>query len=172
MTQRGDRARLEGQQGFSLIELSVVLLVIAVLVGISLSSFRGATRARELSAIHQRAMAGLKAEMVLQVSTGFYLGTAAEERRALLRREEPSIDWGSVSSTNDEDLTVRVGRLSFAGRSYRQSWICLEATTTSGEHAAVANVSIGPARGTYYSEGSIRLCRGMRSFTAWPTTSW
>lgn len=165
-------AHLGDEHGFTLLELGVSLLVIAVLVTMSLGAFRGAARAGELSSIRLRVTTALKAEMAMHVSSGVFLGTATEVRRATLTNEEPSLDWGSTSATNDQDVIARAGRLVVAGTMYRQAWVCLEAVSPAGDHVAVAKVAIGPASGTYYGHGTTRLCRGLRSVTAWPTSSW
>jgi prepilin-type N-terminal cleavage/methylation domain-containing protein len=166
--------RLGREDGFTLLELAIALLVIGVLVGFTFSSFRGAAHAAQISAARQRVMAGLKAETVVKVATGMYLGTATQARRDLLAAEEPSLDWGATSKRNPNDVTVRVGRLAIGGTTYRQSWICLESAAVTGERVAVAQISVGPQRGTYYGEreGAGRLCRNPGDFTSWPTTSW
>lgn len=153
-------------------ELGVVLLVIGILIGIGLSAFRGAARAAELAAVRQRVMSAYRAEQALKISTGVYLGTATEQRRALLRKEEPGLDWGSMSEANGEDVIVRVGRYTAAGKLHRQSWVCVESVASSGQRVAVANLSVGPDAGTYFAEGSQRLCRSPRTFIGWSTLSW
>ncbi|MEX2440399.1 MAG: prepilin-type N-terminal cleavage/methylation domain-containing protein [Actinomycetota bacterium] len=172
MERRRDITCWRAEEGFSLAELSVVLVVLGVLLVVAVSAFQGAARAAQISAARQRVMIAFRAESALKVSTGLYLGTATEERRALLRTEEPGLDWGSMSESNHEDVVVRVGRITVAGMLHRQSWVCVETVSEAGARVAVANLSVGPNAGTYYGEGTARLCRSPRVFTAWPERSW
>ena len=88
-------------EGFTLVELMVVVLVIAILIAIAIPSFMGARQRAQDRTTQANLTTGLKAESAIAASGGGFTANAAA-----LAAEEPSLDW---TGTNPEDVHVVVG---------------------------------------------------------------
>lgn len=87
--------------GFTLVELMVVVLVIAVLLAIAIPSFVGArTRAQDRTA-QANVTTASKAEAAYSAAGNGFTANAA-----LLAAEEPSLDWTGVA---DDSMHLVVG---------------------------------------------------------------
>ena len=125
------RSRLGNEEGFTLVELMVVVLIIAILVAIAIPTFLGArTSAQDRAA--------LTAEKVFYVDNEVYTDNAGGELALI----EPSIDWGAVTVTlnaaDDQD-------------------VCLELASASGTVFALQDVASGAnggTPGTFYATGT------------------
>src|SRR3954453_11643674 len=90
----------DDEQGFTLIELMVVVLIIAILIAIAIPTFLGARQRAQDRAAQSDLRNGLTAEKVTYTDTQTYSSDTAAG--GVLKGIEPSLKWGA-------GLTVVVG---------------------------------------------------------------
>ena len=93
------------EDGFTLIELMIVVLVIAVLVGIALPGFVKAQDGAKSKSAQSNARIALSAVKTLQAEQDVYWVTSDAATLGLLQAAEPSLEWlptmGSPSGAVD-----------------------------------------------------------------------
>src|SRR5436305_7235399 len=89
--------RQDDEQGFTLIELMVVVLIIAILIAIAIPTFLGARQRAQDRAAQSDLRNGLTAEKTVYTDSQAYDATTAT-----MKGVEASLDWGGK-------LTVAVG---------------------------------------------------------------
>src|SRR5437899_3780029 len=98
------RKRLEeDEEGFTLIELMVVVLIIAILIAIAIPTFLGARKRAQDRAVQSNLRNGLTAEKVYYTDVQAYTTDSAA-----MTSIEPSLSYGGASSTNPRALTLVV----------------------------------------------------------------
>ena len=124
--------RRDAEEGFTLIELMVVVLIIAILIAIAIPQFLGARSRAQDTAAKSDLRNALTAEKTSYTDTQTYTTTAAT-----LTAIEPAIKWG-VTTT----VTVSPDALS----------VCLQETSKSGTIFGLLDISQGSNAGTYYGK--------------------
>src|SRR5262245_34301577 len=104
------------EEGFTLIELMVVVLIIAILIAIAIPTFLGARQRAQDRAAQSDLRNGLTAEKVFYTDNEAYADDAGAGLTEL-QDIEPSLDWGG-------DLTVTVDATA--------NQVCLQQTSKSG----------------------------------------
>lgn len=130
------RSRLANEEGFTLVELMVVVLIIAILVAIAIPTFLGARESAQDRAAQSDLRNALTAEKVFYVDNEIYTDNGAGALAAI----EPSIDWGTV-----------VVNLDAANDQY----VCLELASASGTTFYLKDVASGAGAGTYYGNSDV-----------------
>jgi type IV pilus assembly protein PilA len=130
-----DRLRPE-DEGFTLIELMVVVLIIAILIAIAIPTFLGARIRAEDRAAQSEIRNALVNEKVAYTDKQTYDPSVANMKAA-----EPSLDWGGK-------LTLVVGDSSVG----TSDILCLSEASKSGTTWALAEIASGPSAGTYYGK--------------------
>jgi len=140
----GARGADLGENGFTLIEIMVVILIIAILIAIAIPQFIGArTRAND-RATQSDLRNGLTAEKTVYVDTQTYYVNSTAVKAA-----EPSLRWGTK-------LLVQVGT-----NSATNDTVCLSEVSNSGTWFAVGDIATASATaeaGTYYAKGNTDPC--------------
>ncbi len=125
------RSRLRNEEGFTLVELMVVVLIIAILVAIAIPTFLGARESAQDRAAQSDLRNALTAEKVFYVDNEIY--TADTAAGGALELIEPSIDWTAITVTvnaaDDQD-------------------VCLELPSASGTVFVLRDVASGANGGT------------------------
>jgi type IV pilus assembly protein PilA len=133
----GARAGRDNQAGFTLIELTVVVMIIAILIAVLIPVFLGANnRARDRST-QSDLRNGLTAERTVYTDSQTF---STDTSTAGLKGVEIALDWGGR-------LKVFVGDAVTAGD---RGTVCLEEASKSGKTFSIADVSRGPQAGTYF----------------------
>lgn len=136
------RSRLrDGEEGFTLIELMVVVLIIAILIAIAIPTFLGARERAQDRAAQSNLRNGLAASKVYYVDNQEYTaGTTA------LEAIEPTLTWESAatpSTAGNNTVAVEVGGTN-------NEVVCLTAQSNGGATFTIADVATGTSAGTYY----------------------
>jgi type IV pilus assembly protein PilA len=124
------------EQGFTLIELMVVVLIIAILIAIAIPTFTGARQRAQDRAAQSEIRNALVNEKIAYSNTQAYDANIAN-----MKALEPSLDWGGK-------LTVVVGDSS----SGTNDMVCLSQASKSGTTFSLADISGGQNSGVYYGK--------------------
>jgi type IV pilus assembly protein PilA len=138
------------EEGFTLIELMVVVLIIAILIAIAIPTFLGARQRAQDRAAQSDLRNGLTAEKTYYTDSEAYTNVVAD-----MQAIEPSLDWGGdLSVTTDATNNV----------------VCLEQTSKSGTVFSLADIATGTGAGTHYNKGACSTTAA--TVAGWPTDGW
>jgi len=150
------KSRRDAEEGFTLIELMVVVLIIAILIAIAIPTFLGARSRAQNRAAQSDLRNGLTAEKTFFTDNETYSKLVAD-----MQGIEPSLHWGT-------DLTFNT--------SADKKTVCLSEASKSGTTYSVADISSDPTvtPGTYYASAA---CPGTVTAAAvsgagWSQTAW
>jgi len=154
------RERLDKEEGFTLIELMVVVLIIAVLVAIAIPSFLGFRNRAQDRAAQADLRNTLLGEKAVWIDTGAYTETEAE-----LKAFEPTL---IVNTSDPVDDGVYVDVLAATDDA-----VCLKQTSASGNFFAVFD-DASTTGGTFYgaSAADITCPTTAGAPTSTPTVTW
>jgi type IV pilus assembly protein PilA len=154
------------EEGFTLIELMVVVLIIAILIAIAIPTFLGARARAQDRAAQSNLRNAFTAEKTFYTDSQAYTATAAS-----LSAIEPAISFqtssGSLSATGNQ-VSVLVGDVS-TGATIASGVVCMNAKSASGTTFGMKDVSGGTNAGTYYSKTAITTCDDSKTGL---TSSW
>jgi type IV pilus assembly protein PilA len=135
------RKRLERkEQGFTLIELMVVVLIIAILIAIAIPTFLGARRRAQDKQAQSNLRNGLTAEETFYTDNQEYTDVASPD----LSDIESSLDFGT------SDAGVR-GVLPSVDAGGASQWVVLTSISKSGTTFCLQKISTGADAGVYYA---------------------
>ena len=105
------RQRRDEDEGFTLIELMVVVLIIAILIAIAIPTFLGAQdRARDRGTQSDLRNALTAAKTVATDYSGYFLkSSTADLDAATMAATEPSLTFAAIASASATDIGVGVG---------------------------------------------------------------
>ena len=137
--------RRDSEEGFTLIELMVVVLIIAILIAIAIPQFLGARQRAQDAAAKSNLRNGMTAEKTSYVDNQAYTDVVAT-----LVGIEPSLTWlqGGAVATGD------VGVVKGVGGGVADNLVCLEAKSGSGTVFAMADIAVGSFAGTYFNKSA------------------
>jgi type IV pilus assembly protein PilA len=149
--------RLEAE-GFTLIEMMVVVLIIAVLIAIAIPVFSGARSRAGDRATQSDLRNGMTAEKVVYSDQQAYYVDATAVKNA-----EPALHWGTT-------LLVQVGTNSTA-----DDTVCLSEMSKSGAWFAMGDIaaaSPSAEAGTYFTQSNTDPCTSNAATIAGWATRW
>lgn len=143
------RRRMEDDKGFTLIELMVVVLIIAILLAVAIPTFLRVRRNAQDRAAQNSVSAALKAEKAFyteRASSQQYTNDGTE-----LEDIEASIDYFGTVPTScagfaDGPKCVEVNLIS-------PDEVMLTSLSESGLHWAIRDKAVQPGAGTFYNTG-------------------
>jgi type IV pilus assembly protein PilA len=155
------KSRRDEEEGFTLIELMVVVLIIAILIAIAIPTFLGARSRAQDRAAQSDLRNGLTAQKTFYTDNEAYADDGVAAELAALQSIEPSLDWGG-------DLTVTVGDVVAADDD--NAVVCVAQDSKSGQEFALADIAIGADAGTYYNRGACSVDPAVVG--GWATDGW
>ncbi len=147
------------EEGFTLIELMVVVLIIAILIAIAIPTFLGARSRAQDRAAQSDLRNGLTAEKTVFTDAQTY---SNDTTTAGMKGVEPSLQWGTK-------LIVTTGASSVAATGVNDI-VCLSEQSNSGTTFSIVDIAAGPKAGTYFGKGTPTGCA--ESTVSGMSTSW
>ena len=152
------RARRDQEDGFTLIELMVVVLIIAILIAIAIPTFLGA-RARAQDRASQSSLRNaLTAAKTAYTDNSDYSVSTATDLPAI----EPSLTYGAAgtASTGPKNVSVAVSNVTGTDS---QIWAAA-VSSKSGKCFWLKDQATGSSAGTFYGSGA--TCTGTAALAA------
>jgi type IV pilus assembly protein PilA len=151
------RERENDEGGFTLIELMVVVMIIAILIGIAIPAFLGARKRAQNTAAKSNLRNSLSSATAVFSDNQTFLAPAAMV--TTLTSEEPSISFKAAATDSAAAKEVSVNTISTAGNTVYDE-IVLAAKSGSGSCFFVRDVktpdltasATSPASGTFLAE--------------------
>jgi type IV pilus assembly protein PilA len=154
----GAREANPEEAGFTIIEMMVVILIIAILIAMAVPQFLAARTRADDRAAQSDLRNGLTAEKTVYTDTQEYYQNSVAVKAA-----EPSLQWGTK-------LLVQVSM-----NSVTDDTVCLSQQSASGTWFAVgdiANSSLTAPAGTYYTKAPADPCTTVPATIAGWALTW
>jgi type IV pilus assembly protein PilA len=139
--------RRDEEQGFTLIELMVVVLIIAILIAIAIPTFLGARARAQDRATQSDLRNALTAEKTVYTDSQTYDSSGAN-----MKVVEPSLSWTALAGPPvvPAKLTLNVGDV--VAVSGDKGVLCISEVSKSGTTFAIGDVATGASAGTFFSK--------------------
>ena len=161
------RENLNKDEGFTLVELMVVVLIIAILIAIAIPTFLGARERAQDRAAQSDLRNGLTAAKVFYTDTEDYFATAAE-----LEAIEPSLDFEPMAAATADIVGFVVEDVVAANDD--NNIITLAKQSASGTWFCISDTAQGGASGTFYGldDGAVPVLTNVDTAAECAAPSW
>jgi len=140
------------EEGFTLIELMVVVLIIAILIAIAIPTFLGARKRAQDRAAQSNLRNALTAEKVYYTDFQKYATGATMQTGAGSDIEKSLTFLDATAPVNARDIRVDVATAT------GENAVCLSAVSASGTTFGLKDISNGTDAGTYYNKIGYTAC--------------
>ncbi len=137
------RSRLDREDGFTLVELMVVVLIIAILIAIAIPTFLGARQGAQDRAAQSDVRNAFTAEKTYYTNNEVYTATAAD-----LEAIEPSLNYVAAGSADTDNVGLAIAS---AGGVTAQAVVVLR-QSEAGDFFGIADYALADgaiSAGTY-----------------------
>lgn len=150
------RNQLKKDEGFTLIELMVVVLIIAILIAVAIPTFLGARERAQDRAAQSNLRNALTAEKVFYTDAEQYTDVAAD-----LAAIEPSLNFAAAADATDVSVvgTAVCDAVLVPAVAGNLNAVGLTVIAASGNTWGMQDVAIGANSGTYYYN-AVAACDG------------
>ncbi|NOY57176.1 MAG: prepilin-type N-terminal cleavage/methylation domain-containing protein [Actinobacteria bacterium] len=127
--------RLHSDEGFTLVELMVVVLIIAILMAIAIPTFLGARQKAQDRAAQSNLRNGLTAAKVFYVDGETYLSTNIAGTITAYEALEPSLDFDTLANVSTSKIGIPVATAStvvLVTESASGTFFCIADDTSGG----------------------------------------
>ncbi|HEX6208602.1 MAG TPA: prepilin-type N-terminal cleavage/methylation domain-containing protein [Actinomycetota bacterium] len=134
------------EAGFTLVELMIVLLILAILIAIAIPTFLEYRRRASNRAVQGHLNTALKVQRGIKADPPFTFSADGSELEAI----EPGLDYdAAINPTCAAYVDQYCIRVEMLG----PDEVLLIALSTSGDYWAIRDVTDGPGAGTFYNQG-------------------
>src|SRR3954463_7054229 len=144
------RKRLEGppEEGFPLIELMVVVLIIAILLAIAIPSFLGARGKAQDRAAQSNARNAVTAEKTFYTDNQQYSALDTD-----MKAIEPSLIYKNVApAQGTKEVQIAVADTTTVA--VTKAIVCVTAKSANGSVFTIKDIAAGTNAGTYFSKAA------------------
>jgi type IV pilus assembly protein PilA len=155
------KARRDREEGFTLIELMVVVLIIAILIAIAIPTFLGARERAQNRAAQSDLRNAHTAAKTMYTDEESFLDTDLATTVTALETIEPSLDFeGAATPTSTDTVAIQVSANVF----------CAVKSSVAGDEYVIADVATGANAGTYYNT-NVNCTTTEATVAGWPQTT-
>jgi type IV pilus assembly protein PilA len=134
------KARRDREEGFTLIELMVVVLIIAILIAIAIPTFLGARERAQERAAQSSVRNGLTAAKTIFTDTESYTLVSATTMEGV----EPSLEYTAESGVSTDKNQVSWTRLDLIGAATDHEGLVLAAESQNGKCFVLMDLAVDP----------------------------
>jgi type IV pilus assembly protein PilA len=161
------KARRANEEGFTLIELMVVVLIIAILIAIAIPTFLGARNRAQDRASQSSLRNALTAAKTAYTDQSDYSKSTNTDLLAI----EPSLTYKAHDAQSTGPKDVSVGVTNAGSTTDNQVWSAA-VLSKSGTCFYIKDTATGASAGTKYGSGANTACSADDALTGATATSW